>query len=414
MLTRHLKLALKVLLRRKFFTFVSLFGTSVTLLVLVLASAMLDDALAPTAPEIHLDRTLFVTYMAMRGEGNEWSGSPGYGFLDRYVRDIPHVERMAVFSGLDQAATFVRGQKVVSSLRRTDAEYWRILDYRFVEGHPFTEADVANGSPVAVLTEATARRLFPDAAAMGKRFETQGKQYTVIGVVKNVSRVRDCAFADLWAPITTLPTDLWRNRLMGDFNALLLADSPRNFRAIKAEFAARLPHVEMTEPDRYKTMSGSPRTRLEVMAGELAGLDSHDVPRTAAFVGGLVVLALLFMMLPAINLVNLTVSRIFERAPEIGVRKAFGASTLHLVGQFVTENVVLSVIGGVIGLALAFAALAAINDSGLIPNADFRMNPRILLYGVGLSLVFGVLSGAYPAWRMARLDPIESLRGGPR
>jgi putative ABC transport system permease protein len=194
---------------------------------------------------------------------------------------------------------------------------------------------------------------------------------------------------------------------------MLLADSPRNFRAIRAEFAARLPHVQMTEPDRYQRMSGAPRTRLEEIAADAMGTQDN-APRTGLFIGILALLALLFMLLPAINLVNLNISRIFERVSEIGVRKAFGASTGHLVGQFIVENIVLALLGGAIGCVLSLWALQLINASGLIANADLQMNPRIFFYGLGLALFFGVLSGAYPAWRMARLDPVEALRGGHR
>jgi putative ABC transport system permease protein len=228
-----------------------------------------------------------------------------------------------------------------------------------------------------------------------------------------VSRVRDCAYADIWAPMTTLPSDIWKTSLMGDFNAMLLADSPRHFRAIRAEFAARLPHVAMTEPDHYNRMMGAPRTRLEEVAADAVGT-TNDMPRTGLFIGMLVLLTLLFMLLPAINLVNLNISRIFERVSEIGVRKAFGASTGHLVGQFIVENIVLAVLGGAIGFVLSVWALQLLNLSGLIPNADYHLNLRIFLYGLGLAVFFGVLSGAYPAWRMARLDPVEALRGGSR
>jgi len=200
---------------------------------------------------------------------------------------------------------------------------------------------------------------------------------------------------------------------MGDFNAMLLADSPRNFRAIRAEFAARLPHVVMTDPDDYKTMSGAPRTRMEDIAAGVVGLNG-DVPRTGMFIGVAVLLAMLFMLLPAINQVNLNISRIFERVSEIGVRKAFGASSGHLVGQFIVENIVLALFGGAIGLVLSLWALRVLNGSGLITNGDLQMNPRIFLYGLGLSMLFGVLSGAYPAWRMSRLHPVDALRGGQR
>jgi putative ABC transport system permease protein len=413
MLFNYLKLAYKVLLRRKFFTFVSLFGTSVTLLVLMIGSAMLDHVLSPLAPEVRLDRTLHVTYMTMRGPGNEWDGSPGYGFLDRYCRDIPHVERMSIFTEAHSTVSFVGGEKVVSQMRRTDAEYWSILDFAFVAGQPYGESEVADGSRVAVISESAARNLFGNRAAVGQSFETQGQSFRVIGVVRDVPRIRESAYADIWAPVTTLPTDLWKTHLMGDFNAMLLADSPRNFRAIRAEFAARLPHVAMTEPDRYKTMGGTPRTRLEDIAGEAVGT-TNDMPRTGLFIGVLVLLTLMFMLLPAINLVNMNISRIFERVSEIGVRKAFGASTGHLVGQFIVENIVLALLGGAIGFVLSLWALHLINGSGMIPNADFLMNPRIFLYGLGLAVFFGVLSGAYPAWRMARLDPVEALRGGHR
>jgi len=413
MLINYLKLAYKVLLRRKFFTFVSLFGTSVTLLVLVIGSAMLDYSLSPNAPEVRLNRTLLVTYMAMRGDQNEWSGDPGYGFIDRYCRNIPHVERMSVYTGAHGTASFIQGEKVVSQIRHTDAEYWSILDFAFIAGQPFGESEVANGSHVAVISQSTARNLFGDPSPIGRSFETQGQTFRVIGVVRNVPRVREAAYADIWVPVTTLPTEEWKTTLMGDFNAMLLADSPRHFRAIRSEFAARLPHVVMTDPDNFKTMSGSPRTRLEDIAAEAVGM-TNDSPRTGMFIGVLVLLTLLFMLLPAINLVNLNISRIFERVSEIGVRKAFGASRRHLVGQFIVENIVLAVMGGAIGLLLSMWALHVINGSGMIANADLRMNPRIFLYGLGLSIFFGVLSGAYPAWRMARLDPVEALRGGQR
>jgi len=108
------------------------------------------------------------------------------------------------------------------------------------------------------------------------------------------------------------------------------------------------------------------------------------------------------------------VSRALERASEIGVRRAFGASKAALVGQFVLENVVLTLIGGGIALVATEAALRALTASGLIPYADLHLNGRIFAWGLLFALVFGMLSGAWPAWRLARLHPVEALRGGTR
>ncbi len=117
------------------------------------------------------------------------------------------------------------------------------------------------------------------------------------------------------------------------------------------------------------------------------------------------------MALPTINLVNINLSRILERASEIGVRKAFGASSLALVGQFLVENILLTLVGGALGWILSAAVLRAINVSGFIPYAEFHLNLRILLYGVLTALFFGVMSGIYPAWRMSRLHPVQALTG---
>jgi putative ABC transport system permease protein len=125
-------------------------------------------------------------------------------------------------------------------------------------------------------------------------------------------------------------------------------------------------------------------------------------------------MALLFMLLPTLNLVNLSVSRILERASEIGVRKAFGASSQTLVQQFVVENVALTVVGGFLGFALSQLVLSALTASGFLAYAHFTLNGRIFMVGLALAVFFGVLSGAYPAWRMSRLHPVEALRGSTR
>ena len=121
---------------------------------------------------------------------------------------------------------------------------------------------------------------------------------------------------------------------------------------------------------------------------------------------------ILFMLLPTINLININVSRILERSSEIGIRKAFGASSRTLVGQFIVENLILTAIGGAIGFVGAILVLSTISSSGLIPYVWFEVNLRIFTYGMALILFFGVFSGVYPAWKMSRLNPVDALRGG--
>src|SRR5262245_30649431 len=124
MLRNYLKMALKVLVRRKFFTFISLFGISITLLVLLVATAMLDQIFAPQAPEPRADRTLGIYQISLRGERFNYGGEAGYGLLERIARDLPRevpaVEQIAFLSTADTAISYVDGRKIESSLKRTD------------------------------------------------------------------------------------------------------------------------------------------------------------------------------------------------------------------------------------------------------------------------------------------------------
>ncbi len=95
MIKNYLKVALKVLARRKFFTFISLFGICVTLLVLMVVSAIVDHAFAPHSPETRSDRTLGIYHLSMKGPENNQSSPPGYGFLDRYARRLAAEEAPA-------------------------------------------------------------------------------------------------------------------------------------------------------------------------------------------------------------------------------------------------------------------------------------------------------------------------------
>jgi putative ABC transport system permease protein len=128
----------------------------------------------------------------------------------------------------------------------------------------------------------------------------------------------------------------------------------------------------------------------------------------------LAALGVLLAFLPAVNLINLNISRILERASEIGVRKAFGASSRRLVVQFVVENVLLTLVAAILAFVVAALVLRGLNTSGLIAHAALTINLRVFAAGVALAVAFGVASGVYPAWRMSRLHPVNALKGHTR
>jgi putative ABC transport system permease protein len=412
-LRSHVKLALKVLGRRPFFTAVSLLGVTLTLLVLTVAAALFDHAFARHAPEVRQDRTLLVFFLELRGDRASSSGWPGYLLLDRYARGLPGVERMSVSTQIQSAFSYVGGDRVRSFLKRTDGDFWRIMAFDFVEGGPYSDEDVASARPVAVINTATRDRFFGGGAAVGRSFEIEGQRYEVVGVVRDVPFLRLVPFADVWVPLTVTRSVAWRRDLRGGFMGVLLARSPADFPSIQSEFRSRIATVDLSGTE-FKTARAEAETLFATFARILLRTGPGQGGFVAKLVGILAGLALAFMTLPALNLVNLSVSRALERASEIGVRRAFGASRAALVGQFVLENVLLTLIGGAIALVLTEAVLRGLTASGLIPYADLHLNPHIFAWGLAFALVFGVGSGAWPAWRLARLHPVEALRGATR
>ena len=415
MLKNYIKIAFKVLLRRKFFTFISLFGISFTLTVLMVVTAFFDHTFGPMAPETQFRRTLAVQFACMYGQDGMWNSSAGYKLLDRYARGLDGVERLSIFANPETVTSYINGQKVSSSLKRTDGEFWNILQFTFLEGGPYSIQDVDQAQFVAVINDTTRHRFFADAPAVGKTIEADGQRFRVVGVVSDISIVRTVPFAEIWVPLTTAKTDTYKRELLGSFNALALARDEAALDHIHDEFNARLTHVELDDPKTFKTLVAPFETTFDSYARHLPNADIKNPDRQGwKLLSTLAVIGLLFMLLPAINLMNLNVSRILERSSEIGVRKAFGASSRTLVGQFVVENILLTLIGGVIGLVLSELALRAVTASNLIQYAHFNLNPRVFLYGLAMALVFGLLSGVYPAWRMSRLNPVEALKGATR
>lgn len=118
-----------------------------------------------------------------------------------------------------------------------------------------------------------------------------------------------------------------------------------------------------------------------------------------------------FILIPTLNLVNLNLSRMLERAGEIGVRKSFGASSGQILMQFLFENVVITLLGGLIGLVLAWGLIYLINSSGALPTTTLAFSWRVFGFSFALALAFGLLSGLLPAWRMSKLQIVSGLRG---
>lgn len=415
MFKNYIKIAWKVMLRHKLFTFISLFGISFTLLILVVITSFIDHTVGKQAPETKQNRILSVTYFRLSTPkgGNMLGPLVSYYFLDKYVRSLETPERVTIANFHKNVITYKDQKKFNFAMKYTDGEFWNVYDFKFIEGRGYSIDDVNRVNPVAVITADVRKKYFDNQTAVGKYIKMGEKDFRVIGVVDNVSLLRILPYSDIWVPITNSTANIMEPKIMTNefpgYFAAVLAKSPGDIPNIKTEFQKHLSQVEFTE-GRFNNIWSGAETYGETLSRVFVG--GSKEPNLPGLMLILFLLMLLFMILPTINLVNINISRIMERSSEIGVRKAFGASSKTLVGQFIIENITITLLGGIIAIVLSLIILSIINNSGIIPHLHLSMNWRILYKSLLIAVFFGFLSGVYPAYKMSRLRPAEVLRGG--
>ena len=409
MLINYLITAYNVYTRRKLYTAINLACITLTLVVLLVITALLQNTFYPTGVEGKSDRFLQVWSLVLKGENDDQNSPLGFKTIDRYLRPMHSIENIAAVTGPAPVSVYHDTQVSELQMRYTDAAYWQILDFAVLAGRVINSDDVRLGKFVAVLNQSSASKFFPNQAAVGQSLNVSGQQFEIIGVVQDVMHIN--AFADIWLPLTTQPASDYANQLQGSFGALLLAKSAADIPAIQAEILTVAPRIAAEDPKRWQHAYLFADSKLDLFARAL--LEHRDVADSGAGTLMLVIslMLLLFMLLPALNLINLNIGRIMERGVEIGVRKAFGASSNQLVMQLVIENVLLSLLGGALALVLAKGILVWIGASGLIPYLQVNINLPVFALGLALTVLFGLLSGVVPAWKMSRLAPVVALKG---
>ena len=406
MLKNYLKIAIAVLRRRKFFTFISLFGISFTLTILLVLTAFIDKVVGDNYPDRKRDRSLYVVRMEQDGKGNMNAGGLSFYFLDHYAKSLKTPVKMAISSGASGTNTYVNNKKIAVNYKYTNAAYWEILEYDFLEGKAFGKKEVDNADKVAVISEDMKNEYFGDIpAVVGKYIEADNVKYRVIGVVKNVPVTSYLTYSDIYLPYTVSKSDYKNKDYSGNFTGILLAPSKADLQKMHDEYEQMVKRVPMANKMYDRIYSHADRYLTAYL-----DTGSENQSGVVLVITIISVLVFLFMLLPTLNLVNINITRIMERSSEIGVRKAFGASSKTLVYQFIVENIILTLLGGLIGLILSIIAIYFINSLNLIANLQLSINFVVLFAGLLICLFFGLLSGVYPAWRMSKLNVVAALK----
>jgi putative ABC transport system permease protein len=412
MLFNYIKIAWKVLLRHPFYTFITLFGISLTLTVLMVLTSFLDHLFGSHYPENKRYRTLYIASVLQTdsAQSSMSTGPASYSFLNKYAKSLKTPENVAIVSNFSFSNTYVNGKRIKLNTKYTDVTFWQVADFEFLEGKPYSEQNIRSGDHVVVITDDLRDQYFePGAQVVGKFIDVENINYRVIGVVKGSPPTRIYTYGDVYFPYTAPKSNYEKKGVRGSYIAMVLAKSRADFPAIQAEFdntISRLPKDVIQDGRQFSVLTIKALSFFDHFLDTFARQDSQKV--LFYTIGGLVLL--MIMGLPAINLVNVNVSRILERASEIGVRKAFGAPSKALLWQFIIENIFITFIGGVFALILSFVIISLINSSGWIAYADLKINLPVFIISIFICLLFGLLSGVLPAFRMSKLKIVDALK----
>src|SRR5688500_9142697 len=180
MLANYFKIAIAVLKRRKFFTFISLFGISLTLTILILMAAFFDHLFSAGYPDTKRDRSLYIIdkLILQREDGGSMNGPPSFYFLEHYVSKLETPSKVSISSAFRQTYSYVNNSKISIIYKYTNDQYWEVLEYEFLEGKPYSKQQIDNGERVAVISEVARDKYFgSEHQVVGKFIEADNVQY---------------------------------------------------------------------------------------------------------------------------------------------------------------------------------------------------------------------------------------------
>jgi putative ABC transport system permease protein len=290
-----------------------------------------------------------------------------------------------------------RSASLVKIIGTTDT-YLQINGVGVAQGRFLTAADAEGGQPICVIGSDVATNLFRGESPIGKRIKIASQSCQVVGVLEKQGSSMWVSSEDnnIIIPIREFLTIVWNGPLFDWDGIEVKANGLAQLDEAREELRQVMRRIRHLRPDQADDFGINQQDQFVKWF--------HKQTRTIAIVGLFVTSLSLFV--GGIGIMNIMFVSVVERTREIGVRKAIGAKRRNIMLQFLIEAACICLLGGLIGLGIAWLTTLAVSR-WLFPVA---MSGTIVAVALLVSLVTGVISGFLPAWRAARMDPVEALR----
>jgi len=284
----------------------------------------------------------------------------------------------------------------VMSLGGTDAFYFRTNGYFVSEGRILTPEDIRFHRHVAVIGMDIVESLFPFEDPIGKTVKIEGRKFDVIGVLEKMGSATfgQSRNNKVLIPITTFEDMLGKKRSC-EFTVMVKKG---------ADMQAAIDQVIGVLRKERKIPPGK-ENDFSIVTNETLTKSFNNIADKVKLGG--ILLGMISLLVGSIGVMNIMLVTVTERTREIGIRKAVGATRAVIMGQFLIEAVMLSVVGGLIGMIGGFT-LAAL--TGHFLHITFVVPAWAVISSLVVTSLVGIISGLYPAQKAAKLDPILALR----
>lgn len=425
MYKQYLNQTLHLLKENKLLSMISIVGTALAISMIMVIVLAYEVKTANYEPEVNRDRTLSIRWAGVGYKSNpDWHS---FGMLSlkavkecfytlkspEAVTGVVPFQRKLV--GMPGGTT-----RFNASLSYTDATFWKVFDFHFLKGTSYAQAEFESGIKKAVVAQSVARRLYGTIDVVGKTIQLNYMPYTICGVVDDVPTFAEASFAEVWIPYTTVTLSTSQfgvDGILGDYRCFILARKKSDFDKIKAEVDKSVTIFNAISEDQVLLLRGQPDTQFAQISRQWPNQDSNVSEMVAKYA----LIIFILLLVPAINLSGMTLSRMRKRMSEIGVRKAFGATRTELLGQVLYENFVLTILGGFLGLILSYIAIITMGEwllngsvismfsSSSSLNVNMLFHIDVFVYALLFCMLLNLLSAGIPAWKASRITIVNAL-----